>query len=77
MVLMNGSKNARLQASIINRTDVCGGIKKGGLAPRTGVLAANLQAYNNATNTQFGLKCIGNFSNSSQSTYRRAVRGLF
>ena len=77
MVLMNGSRNARLQASIVNRTDVCGGPKKGGLVPRTGVLAANLQAYNNATNTQFGLKCLGNYSNPSQTTYRRAVRGLF
>jgi hypothetical protein len=77
MVLMNGSKNARNQASIVNRTNICGGPKKGGLAPRTGVLAANLQAYNNATNTLFGLKCIGNYTNPSQSTYRRAVRGLF
>ena len=77
MVLMNGSRNARLQASIVNRTDICGGVKKGGLAPRVGVLAANLQAYNDATNTQFGLKCKGNYSNPSQTTYRRAVRGLF
>lgn len=77
MVLMNGSKRARLQASIVNRTDICGGNKKGGLAPRTGVLAANLQAYNDATNTQYGLKCTGNYSNPSQTTYRRAIRGLF
>ena len=76
MVLMNGSKNARNQASIINRP-TCGGPKKGGLVPRTGVLAANLQAYNSATNTQFGLVCKGNYSNSSQTTYRRAIRGLF
>jgi hypothetical protein len=77
MVLMNGSKAARNQASIVNRTNICGGVKKGGLASRIGVLSANLQAYNNATNTQFGLVCKGNFSNPSQSTYRRAVRGLF
>ena len=74
---MNGSRNARLQASIVNTTNMCGGVKKGGLVPRTGVLAANLQAYNNATNTQFGLVCKGNYTNPGQSTYRRAVRGLF
>jgi len=77
MVLMNGSKQARNQASIINRTNVCGGIKKGGLTSRIGVLSANLSAYNEATNTQAGLVCLGNFTNSSQSTYRRAIRGLF
>jgi hypothetical protein len=77
MVLMNGSKRARNQASIINRTNVCGGVKKGGLASRIGVLSANLSAYNEATNSQFGLVCLGNYSNSSQSTYRRAIRGLF
>ena len=74
---MNGSKAARNQASNINKTNICGGVKKGGLVPRTGVLAANLQAYNNATNTQYGLICMGNYSNPTQSTYRRAVRGLF
>jgi len=77
MVLMNGSKRARLQDSLVNRTNICGGPKKGGLVARTGVLAANLQAYNQATNTQFGLVCTGNYSNPSQTTYRRAVRGLF
>ena len=77
MVLMNASKSARLQSSLVNRTNVCGGIKKGGLVSRTGVLSANLQALNNATNTQYGLVCTGNYTNPSQSTYRRAVRGLF
>lgn len=77
MVLMNASKNARNAQSIINRTNVCGGVKKGGLASRIGVLAANLSAYNQATNTQFGLVCKGNYTNASQTTWRRARRGLF
>lgn len=77
MVLMNGTRSARNQASIVNRTNICGGSKKGGLVSRVAVLAANLQAYNYATNTQFGLVCKGNYSNPSQTTYRRAIRGLF
>lgn len=36
MVLMNASKSARNAASIINRTNVCGGNKKAGIAPRVG-----------------------------------------
>lgn len=33
---MSGSKAARNSASICNRTNVCGGNKKAGLAPRIG-----------------------------------------
>ena len=33
---MSASKSARNQASIVNRTNVCGGPKKAGTAPRTG-----------------------------------------
>ena len=33
---MSGSKASRNQASIVNRTNVCGGNKKAGLAPRVG-----------------------------------------
>jgi copper homeostasis protein CutC len=36
MVLSNGSKAARNQQSICNRTNVCGGMKKSGLAPSIG-----------------------------------------
>ena len=32
MVYMSGSKSARNAASIVNRTNVCGGVKKAGLA---------------------------------------------
>jgi hypothetical protein len=33
---MSGSKASRNQASIVNRTNTCGGNKKAGLAPRVG-----------------------------------------
>jgi hypothetical protein len=36
MVYMSGSKAARNSASIVNRTNVCGGPKKAGIAPRVG-----------------------------------------
>ena len=36
MVYMSGSKAARNQASIVNRTNTCGGNKKAGIAPRIG-----------------------------------------
>jgi hypothetical protein len=36
MVYMSGSRASRNQASIVNRTNVCGGNKKAGLAPRSG-----------------------------------------
>ena len=36
MVYYSGSRNARNAASIVNRTNVCGGSKKAGLAPRVG-----------------------------------------
>ena len=36
MVYMSGSKAARNQSSIVNRQNVCGGVKKAGLAPRVG-----------------------------------------
>ena len=36
MVYMSGSRSARNQSSLVNRTNVCGGVKKAGIAPRVG-----------------------------------------
>jgi hypothetical protein len=36
MVLMNAGRYSRNAASIVNRTNTCGGNKKAGLAPRSG-----------------------------------------
>ena len=70
---MNSSKAARNQASIVNRTDRCGGPKKGGLAPTVGLFLSSNPNLIGATNTQFGLVCMGNFTNPSQSAWR-AIR---
>jgi hypothetical protein len=70
---MGGSRNARNQASIVNRTNTCGGNKKGGLAPSVGWYLPSNPNLIGATNTQYGLVCRGNFTNPSQSALR-AIR---
>jgi hypothetical protein len=73
MPLMNAAKAARNQSSLVNRTNVCGGPKKGGLAPTVGAYISSNPNLIGATNTQYGLVCTGNFTNSSQSALR-AIR---
>ncbi len=73
MVYMSGSSRARNQASIVNRTDNCGGNKKAGLAPTIGTFISSNPNLIGATNTQYGLVCMGNYSNPSQSALR-AIR---
>ena len=71
---MNSSKSARNAASICNRTNVCGGNKKGGLAPNSGYwFMQNNPNLVGSTQTQFGLVCVGNYTNPSQSAWR-AIR---
>jgi hypothetical protein len=70
---MSGSRSARNQASIVNRTNICGGQKKSGLAPTIGTFISSNPNLIRATNTQYGLVCVGNFSNPSQSALR-AIR---
>ena len=41
MVLMNASRQARNATSIVNHTNVCGGNKKAGTAPRVGFYLTN------------------------------------
>ena len=41
MVLSSGARSARLQQSICNRTNVCGGVKKSGTVPRIGFYLSN------------------------------------
>ena len=36
MVYYSGAKNARYATSICNRTNICGGVKKAGIAPSVG-----------------------------------------
>lgn len=76
MVLYNAGKMARNVASIVNRP-TCGGNKKGGLAPSVGWFnGMTTKSAIHATNTQFGLMCVGNYSNPSQQTAKRARMGM-
>ncbi len=74
MVLMNGSKSARNQASIVNRP-TCGGPKKAGLAPTVGWYLSSNPTLKGATNTQFGLICIPNTTTQTQKYGYRATIG--
>lgn len=75
MVYYSGSRNARNAASICNRTNICGGMKKGGLAPTVGLFMSSNPNLIGATNTQFGLVCIPNTTVQTQSYGYRATIG--
>ncbi len=73
MVLSNGSKMARNQASIVNRP-TCSGNMKSGLAPRIGHFLTSNPSMIGATNTQFGLFCIPNRTIQTQKYGVQATR---
>ena len=75
MVYMSGGKMARNQASIVNRTNICGGPKKGGLAPQVGYFISSNPNNIRATNTQYGLICIPNRTTQTQKYGYRATIG--
>lgn len=66
MVLMNGTKNARNVSSVINRGNTCGGVKKAGLAPRTGIYMASNILSIRASQT-IPMKCVPNTTRSVSS----------
>jgi hypothetical protein len=74
MVLMNAGRAARNSASIVNRTNVCGGSKKAGLAPRVGwYLSSNVNLIGAPqTIPRF---CIPNRTVQTQKTGYRATIG--
>jgi len=72
---MSGSRNARLSNSIVNRTNVCGGVKKGGLAPSIGWYLSSNPNLIGASNTQYGLTCRPNLTIQTQSYGYRATIG--
>ena len=74
MPYMSGRKMARNQASIVNRTNVCGGPKKAGIAPRIGwYLSSNV----NLTRApqRLPLVCVPNTTVQTQRTGYRATLG--
>ncbi len=75
MVYMSGSRNARNQASIIVRTNVCGGPKKAGLAPRVGWFLSS-QPFLLRAPQNVPLFCIPNRTiQTQQYGYRATISG--
>ena len=73
MVYMSGRRNARNQASLINRP-TCGGNKKAGTAPRVGwYLSSNVNLVGAPQSVP--LFCIPNRSIQTQSYGYRATHG--
>ncbi len=73
MTLMNAPRTVRNIQSLTNRPNCGGSAKKGGLAPSVGWYLSSNPNLIGATNTQFGLACVGNYTNASQSALR-AIR---
>ncbi len=72
---MSGSKASRNAASIVNRTNVCGGgAKKAGLAPRVGWYLSSNTMLIGAPQT-IPMFCIPNRTIQTQKTGYRATIG--
>ena len=71
---MSAGKSARNQASIVNRTNTCGGMKKAGLAPRVGWYLSSNVGLMGAPQT-IPLKCVPNTTVQTQKTGYRATHG--
>ncbi len=74
MVLMNSSKSARNAASIVNRTNVCGGSKKAGTASRIGFFMQSNPTLRRAPQS-IPLFCVPNYTIQTQSYGYRATIG--
>ena len=74
MVLMSAGKSARNQASIVNRTNTCGGNKKAGTAPRVGWFMSS-QPFLLRAPQNVPLFCIPNTTVQTQKTGYRATIG--
>ena len=74
MVLYSAGKAARNAASIVNRTNVCGGPKKAGIAPRVGWYLSSNTMLIGAPQT-LPRFCIPNRTVQTQQTGYRATIG--
>jgi hypothetical protein len=74
MVLMSAGKSARNQASIVNRTNTCGGNKKCGTAPSVGWFMSS-QPFLLRAPQSVPLFCIPNRTIQTQKYGYRATHG--
>jgi len=74
MVLMNSSKSARNAASIVNRTNVCGGNKKAGIVSRQGFfMQSNISLRRGPQSLP--LICVPNYTVQTQKYGYKATIG--
>ena len=71
---MSAGKAARNQSSLVNRTNICGGPKKAGLAPRVGWYLTSNVNLRGAPQT-IPRFCIPNRTVQTQQTGYRATIG--
>lgn len=74
MVYMSGSRNARNQASIVNRTNVCGGPKKAGIVSRQGFFMQSNVSLRRGPQS-LPLVCIPNYTVQTQQYGYKATIG--
>lgn len=75
MVYMSGNRSARNQASIVNRTNICGGNKKAGIVSRIGWFMQSNPTLKGAPQT-LPIKCVPNRTVQVQQTgYRATISG--
>jgi len=70
---MSGSKSARNSASICNRTNVCGGVKKAGIAPRIGFYLSSMRGQLFRAPQSVPLTCCVNYTIQTQKYGYHAV----
>lgn len=75
MVYMSGGKAARNQASIVNRTNTCGGSKKAGLAPSSGYWFMQNNPMLRGSVLTMPLFCVPNRTIQTQQYGYRATIG--
>ena len=74
MVLMNAAKAARNTASLINRTNICGGPKKAGIVSRQGFfMQSNVSLRRGPQSVP--LVCVPNFTIQTQKYGYHATHG--
>ena len=74
MVLLNAAKAARHSASLITRTNICGGPKKAGIVPKVGFFMTSSAATRRAPQS-LPKFCIPNRTIQTQNYGYRATHG--
>ena len=75
MVYMSGGKSARNAASIVNRTNVCGGPKKAGLAPSSGFFFNQHNPLLSGSVLTMPMRCVPNTTIQTQRYGYKATIG--